>query len=50
MAAAGLGLYGTQALFARWWFHRFRYGPLEWLWRAATRGTWTMPMRVANAG
>ena len=50
MAAAGLGLYGAQALFARWWFHRFRYGPLEWLWRAATRGTWTMPMRVANPG
>jgi uncharacterized protein len=54
MAVGGLALYGAQALYARWWFARFRFGPLEWLWRAATRGTWSMPMRLdpprANAG
>lgn len=48
----GLGLYGEvgrggQTLFvfavfalqvvaSRWWLARFRYGPMEWLWRAIT--------------
>jgi uncharacterized protein len=36
MAVGGLALYGAQALLARWWFARFRYGPLEWLWRCLT--------------
>lgn len=39
---AGLGLvfaiYIGQALFSRWWLERFRYGPLEWLWRTLTYG------------
>jgi len=39
---AGLGLvfaiYIAQALFSRWWLTRFRYGPLEWLWRALMYG------------
>ena len=26
------------------WLKRFRYGPLEWLWRSAARGEW-QPMR-----
>jgi uncharacterized protein len=50
----GLGLYGrigpaagvalTLAIFAvqlslsRWWLARFRFGPLEWLWRSLTYG------------
>lgn len=31
-----LGLWVLQMLFATWWFTRYRYGPLEWLWRALT--------------
>ena len=35
-----LALFGAQMLFSRWWLSRFRFGPLEWLWRAATYGRW----------
>lgn len=31
-----LAVFGLQLLLSRWWLSRFRYGPLEWLWRAAT--------------
>ncbi|MBG0818004.1 DUF418 domain-containing protein [Planomonospora sp. ID82291] len=33
LAAAVLAL---QAGFSRWWLARFRYGPLEWVWRCLT--------------
>lgn len=33
----------VQGLFAHWWMRRFHYGPLEWLWRAATRTTLAVP-------
>lgn len=26
----------VQGLFSRWWLARFRYGPLEWIWRCLT--------------
>jgi uncharacterized protein len=29
-----------QVLFSKWWLGRFRYGPLEGLWRSATRMEW----------
>lgn len=29
-----------QVLLSRWWMQRFRYGPLEWLWRAVTWLQW----------
>lgn len=31
--------YAAQVLLSRWWLMRFRYGPLEWIWRALTYGT-----------
>lgn len=50
----GFGLYGTigiwqgmvitvvifslQIFFSRWWLSRFRFGPMEWLWRNLTYG------------
>ena len=36
-------------VFAQAWFRHFRYGPLEWLWRAATRTSLDVPFarRVA---
>ena len=36
--ALGLGLaaFLLQVAFAHWWFTRFHYGPLEWIWRALT--------------
>jgi len=36
-----------QIAFSHFWLSRFRYGPLEWLWRAVTY--WTIPpMRIKN--
>ncbi|MBX7541083.1 DUF418 domain-containing protein [Qipengyuania sphaerica] len=46
MLFAGLVFYGAQIVFARWWYARYRYGPLEWTWRAATLTDWKVPMRV----
>ncbi len=52
----GLGYYGmerahqvvvvllvvvVQILFSHWWLSKFRYGPMEWLWRAITY--WKLP-------
>ena len=30
-----------QILFCHWWLSKFRYGPMEWLWRAITY--WQLP-------
>jgi uncharacterized protein len=35
-----VALFAVGALFSRWWLARFRYGPIEWLWRSATYGNW----------
>lgn len=29
-------VFGVQVLLSRWWLARFRYGPMEWLWRSVT--------------
>jgi len=29
-------VYAAQIAFSHWWLARFRYGPLEWLWRGFT--------------
>jgi len=58
----GLGLYGTvgpaagmalsvavfalQAPASACWLRRFRWGPVEWIWRSLTYG-WVQPMRAA---
>ncbi|MCH6484105.1 DUF418 domain-containing protein [Pseudoxanthomonas sp. LH2527] len=31
-----LALFGLQVLLSRWWLSRFRFGPMEWLWRSLT--------------
>lgn len=31
-----IGLYAFQIGFSNWWLARFRFGPLEWLWRSLT--------------
>ncbi len=33
-------LFGLQAMASRWWMTRFRYGPLEWMWRSLTYARW----------
>ena len=47
-----LVIFGLQLLFSRWWLARFRYGPMEWLWRWATYGhrpAMRLQMRLATS-
>jgi uncharacterized membrane protein YeiB len=42
-----LAVYAAQVAFSHWWLGRFRYGPMEWLWRGFTYRQ--MPaMRIAG--
>lgn len=38
LASTGIGIavFVVQIYFSKWWLARFRYGPVEWLWRSAT--------------
>ncbi|MEA2943826.1 MAG: uncharacterized protein QOD09_4355 [Bradyrhizobium sp.] len=36
--AIGVGVYAMQAAGSAWWLERYRYGPVEWLWRSAMYG------------
>ncbi|MFN2189451.1 MAG: DUF418 domain-containing protein, partial [Candidatus Promineifilaceae bacterium] len=31
-------VYGSQIRFSAWWLERYRFGPMEWLWRTLTYG------------
>ena len=31
-------LYWAQVVFSNWWLNRYRFGPMEWLWRGMTYG------------
>ena len=44
--AWGAATFALQVALAALWFRAFRYGPLEWLWRAATRTRLGMPLRA----
>ena len=41
-AALGLGFlfFLIQIVFSKWWFSKYKFGPLEWLWRSGTNGRW----------
>lgn len=38
LVAVSLAFFAGQMAFSRWWLARFRYGPMEWLWRWLTYG------------
>jgi uncharacterized protein len=42
--AIGVAVYAAQVLFSAWWLGRYRYGPVEWLWRTLMYGE-AQPMR-----
>ena len=42
------GLFGMQVILSRWWLQRFRFGPMEWVWRSLTYST-PQPMRLQAA-
>jgi uncharacterized protein len=33
-----IAFFAVQVLYGKWWFARYRIGPLEWLWRSLTYG------------
>jgi len=37
----------AQIAFSHWWLARFRYGPMEWLWRGFTYGQ-VPPLRITD--
>ena len=41
-------VYAAQIAFSHWWLARFRYGPMEWLWRGFTYRQ-VPPLRIAGA-
>jgi uncharacterized protein len=45
--AIALAVYFAQVPFSAWWLSRFRYGPVEWLWRTLMYGT-AQPMRLSS--
>lgn len=47
--AWGIVAYAAQAASSAWWLARFRFGPLEWLWRTLTYGE-RQPFRRLPAG
>jgi uncharacterized protein len=36
--AIGIVVYVAQVMFSKWWLLRYRYGPVEWLWRTLMYG------------
>lgn len=40
-----VALFGLMAGLSRWWLSKFRYGPVEWLWRCLTYWQW-QPLRL----
>ena len=41
-----LAVFALQVAFSTLWLARFRFGPVEWLWRSLTYGR-AQPMRIA---
>lgn len=46
LALVVLGVWALQLLVSPWWLARFRFGPMEWLWRSLTYKR-MQPMRAA---
>ncbi len=43
-----IAIVGVQVPMSHWWLSRFRYGPMEWLWRAITY--WNIPAMRLGPG
>lgn len=44
-----LAVFALQVAASHWWLARFRFGPMEWLWRAFTYLQWPAMRRAAAA-
>ena len=40
LLAVTVAIWALQLWWSPWWLARFRFGPLEWLWRSLTYGRW----------
>ncbi len=38
-------IFAVQVVVCQWWSRRFRFGPMEWLWRSLTYLKW-QPLRL----
>ncbi|MEH2532102.1 uncharacterized protein V1277_001516 [Bradyrhizobium sp. AZCC 1588] len=45
--AIGAAVYIGQVVFSAWWLRRYRYGPIEWLWRTLMYGV-PQPMSLSK--
>jgi uncharacterized protein len=43
----GVAVYVAQLILSKWWLRRYRFGPIEWLWRTLMYGV-AQPMRKAS--
>jgi uncharacterized protein len=43
----GLAVYFVQLMVCAWWLGRYRYGPVEWLWRTLMYGA-AQPMKLST--
>jgi uncharacterized protein len=43
--AIGVAVYAAGVAISAWWLRRYRYGPVEWLWRSLMYGVW-QPMAL----
>ena len=39
-------LFSLQIIISNWWLKHFRFGPMEWVWRGLTYGSWPEMRRV----
>jgi uncharacterized protein len=46
--AIGVSVYAAQVGISAWWLRRYRYGPVEWLWRSLMYGS-RQPMALRRA-
>jgi uncharacterized protein len=46
--ATGVAVYAAEVVVSTWWLRRYRYGPVEWLWRSLMYGAW-QPMALPRA-
>jgi uncharacterized protein len=47
VTAWAVTFFAVQVVACQWWSKRFRFGPMEWLWRSVTYLKW-QPLRLQN--